>query len=174
MVNAIQGLATLALAQRQFTDAHAHLVKALTIQIEIDNRLGAAGTHGYLARVALAAKQPVRAVVFASTTWRMLVEVDSRFGQCLAFQELMRALAALDENAGAIAALLWAWRLAREIDDPMVEQLERNLEQTMPGLDLANLPPEIWDEATGLLESAADRARQTLAEAHVDPYGPLE
>jgi len=137
------------------------------VQREIQAGLGVAGSHGYLARAAMAAGNPLRAVVLGGRAWLQLRGLDDVFGQVLVLQDLSRPLAAVAGEEPATVALRLAWCLAATINDPLAQQLEQTTGQSPP-------PPEAAGELQARVQAVVDACEADLQARGEDPYSPLE
>ncbi len=140
---------------------------------EIGDPQGFAGTIGALSRVAMTAKEFVRAISLAGLAWSLLAKLEDHFGQALALDDLGQALAITNDEAALRASLYLEWVEWRTINQPAPDWLEPLLVSEIPGFDGLQIDTEFAVECRAVLEAAVARYRAELDAAGIDPLGPL-
>lgn len=172
--NALQSLGRWHMAQGQISCAFALTHQAMLLQLAVHDHLGAAGSHGYLARIAARADCLRQSAVLSHRAIQVFAAIGDRFGLLLAHNDLMQNLIQTEPAIG-LAALAQAAHWAAEIHHPAAGQLNGALDELA-----AQLAPDGAAEPAGQLRAQAaatlDAFFQTLeaevASGQLDPYAP--
>jgi len=171
----LQSFGLLALASDDPVAAFGWFLQALSIHQQVDPTLSVAADYSYLARAAMDAGHPLRAVVLGGRGLAMLSTLEDSFGQMLAAGNLAEALLERGERGAAEAALMLSWALAVSIGDPSADQRRARLVELNPSFNPVVPPPEpLLAEARAQIQDAVARCEARLAETGEDPYAPLE
>ena len=146
---------------------------ALLAQQSIADASGAAGSHGYLARIAAQAGQPLQAAGLAAAALATFEAIDNRFGQWIAYFDLGQALLG-SHPAEGLACLLRAEDLARQMNDPVADKIRDfvlgNRADHQSAEDFARMLAATRDGAQALIEGLFSQVRAAVEAGELDLY----
>lgn len=134
-------------------------------------KLSAAGSLGYLMRIAFAAGQT------AQRALQTFAEIGDRYGQYVTYDGLAHALLPTQPKVG-LASLVLAERLAREIRDPQADHLASELDAIATEMGAQNpyaaaAVAEIRARPEAILQPFFDAIQADVAAGRLDPYAPM-
>lgn len=172
--NALQGLGNIALKKGALEQAFDYQKQARQQQVLSSNQDGIAAADGYMARIAMSAKQPQRAALLCARALFAFLEMGDRFGQSLAALDLCQALTTAQDAPGAIAAMTLAWDAAREIGSPTTQELAAQLRQQRANFNPDTpLSSELLRDVLEQVKLSVASCAQYLQDIGVELDGPL-
>jgi tetratricopeptide (TPR) repeat protein len=173
--NTLQVLGLLDLLEDMLPEAFSKLCRALSEQQALNNQLGVAACHCYLARVAKKAQQTKQALALNVRTLLILQAIDDRYGQKAVYYDLGELLQI--ENAFLSSASFYlAWQIAQDMGDPDAPSLEAilgaSLKHSSPESALAHdFPACAQSSLDNYLTEIAEKIKKGEIDLYIPPPG---